>query len=146
MYVIMTDKMDTNTEQVEFYTVNSPDADSVFGDSSTSASSDDIFQPLPKGFTHTRLRSVASDSSGASPKVYSGGHHVDSKNSRIILSSSASMREFRFSSSSSGTSLRDDSFGSLFSRSPRSRLHLYQRRNLHHKGIKLNHHRYRYHV
>ena len=149
--------MDNNSgRRVEFYTVHSSDADSVFGDSNTSESSE-VFQPLPKVLPHSRIKAMASDSPGTSPLVFPGGRHFETSSSgrhfessstRIISSSSMSTREYRFSSSSSGTSLRDDSFGSLLGRSPRSqigfmstpssRANLFQRRNLRHKGLVLN--------
>ncbi len=151
-----------NNNRVEFYTVHSSDADSVFGDSAPSESSGESFQGPShqpyRAFPHGRIKAMASDSPGMSPLVFPGGRHFEStstgrhfessSSTRIISSSSMSTREYRFSSSSSGTSLRDDSFGSLLGRSPRSqigfmsapssRTNLFQRRNLRHKGLVLS--------
>ena len=75
--------------------VDSPDNDSVFGDSIGSAS-EDVFNPL----TCVRRINMSNITSPGSPKVFAASRY---ETSRIITS-----REHRFSSSSSSSSLREE--------------------------------------
>ena len=75
--------------------VDSPDNDSVFGDSAGSAA-EDVFNPP----TSLRRINMSNFSSPGSPKVFAASRY---ETSRIMTSSS--VREHRFSSSSSSSSL-----------------------------------------
>ena len=112
--------------------VDSPDNDSVFGDSAGSAA-EDMFNPS----TSVRRINMSNFSSPGSPKVFAASRY---ETSRIMTSSS--VREHRFSSSSSSSSLREEL--TLLGRSQRgfttstsigTRMNLFQRRNLKHRGI-----------
>ena len=112
--------------------VDSPDNDSVFGDSVGSAA-EDVFNPPAS----VRRINMSNFSSPGSPKVFAASRY---ETSRIMTSSS--VREHRFSSSSSSSSLREEL--TLLGRSQRgfttstsigTRMNLFQRRNLRHRGI-----------
>lgn len=111
--------------------VDSPDNDSVFGDSAGSAG-EDVFNPV----ANIRRINISNMNSPESPKVFGASRY---ETTRII---SSTTREHRVSSSSSSSSIREEL--ALLGRSPRifpgsgsvgARLNLFQRRNLRHRGI-----------